>query len=252
MRKQDNNSTMVIAVLCAVIIVIFSIVAVMLGKSHSGSGTNVMTKGSDPLPEGSAGNWWVPADSHVLQSPRNADMSEDAALAEALTLSRVSISKQTGQMRVKFASDKILNDAQFKRVERLMSQAFPAVRVKLQMEYPTLRERVIASLEALKDEEYFGIGFPNIDEAAKFKKKNVVIKKAKAYSVKNNNGKLAFKLKSVSNKKFAKYFKVNAKNGKITVKKKLKKVNPWQPKIIWTKWWVMYQKKKSKKYIKMQ
>ena len=84
MRKQDNNSTMVIAVLCAVIIVIFSIVAVMLGKSHSGSGTNVMTKGSDPLPEGSDGNWWVPADSHVLQSPRNADMSEDAALADEL------------------------------------------------------------------------------------------------------------------------------------------------------------------------
>ena len=60
-------------------------------------------------------------------------------------------------------------------------------------------------------------------KASALKKKNVVIKKAKAYSVKNNNGKLAFKLKSVSNKKFAKYFKVNAKNGKITVKKKLKK-----------------------------
>ena len=43
------------------------------------------------------------------------------------------------------------------------------------------------ALEALKDEEYFGVGFPNIDEAAKFKKKNVVILGAASNSGKTEN-----------------------------------------------------------------
>ena len=74
---------------------------------------------------------------------RNLIAQEDEGLANQLKLSRVSISKHTGQMRVKFASERILNDAQFNRVERLMSAAFPAVKVKIQMEYPTLRDRVM-------------------------------------------------------------------------------------------------------------
>ena len=74
---------------------------------------------------------------------KNLIAREDAALANQLELSRVSISKRTGQMRVRFASDKILNDAQFARVERLMGAAFPAVKVKIQLEYPTLRDRVL-------------------------------------------------------------------------------------------------------------
>ena len=74
---------------------------------------------------------------------KNLIAREDAALANQLELSRVSISKRTGQMRVRFASDKILNDAQFARVERLMGAAFPAVKVKIQLEYPSLRDRVL-------------------------------------------------------------------------------------------------------------
>ncbi len=68
---------------------------------------------------------------------------EDAALAGRLRLSKVTISQKTGQMRVRFAADEILNDAQFSRVERLMSSAFPSVGVKIAMEYPALRERVL-------------------------------------------------------------------------------------------------------------
>ena len=68
---------------------------------------------------------------------------EDAALAGRLRLSKVTISQKTGQMRVRFAADEIINDAQFSRVERLMSSAFPSVGVKIALEYPALRERVL-------------------------------------------------------------------------------------------------------------
>ena len=71
---------------------------------------------------------------------------EDAGLAKRLQLSRVRISKQTGRMRVKFSCAEILTDAEFERVERLMASAFPAVRVKVQMEYPALREAVMADI----------------------------------------------------------------------------------------------------------
>ena len=73
---------------------------------------------------------------------KNLIAQEDAALAEALSLSRVSISKKTGEMRVRFQSDRILNDAQFERAQRLIAGAFPAVPVKVQLEYPALREAV--------------------------------------------------------------------------------------------------------------
>ena len=73
---------------------------------------------------------------------KNLIAQEDVALAEALTLSRVSISKKTGEMRVRLQCAKILNDAQFERTQRLISAAFPAVRVKVQLEYPALREAV--------------------------------------------------------------------------------------------------------------
>ncbi|MBQ8109451.1 MAG: PolC-type DNA polymerase III [Clostridia bacterium] len=77
---------------------------------------------------------------------KNLIAQEDPALAEALTLSRVNISKKTGEMRVRFRCEKILNDAQFECVQRLMSRAFPAVRVKTQMEYPALRQRVLEDI----------------------------------------------------------------------------------------------------------
>ena len=43
------------------------------------------------------------------------------------------------------------------------------------------------ALEQLKDEEYFGIGYPNIDNAAQFKRKNVVILGAASNSGKTEN-----------------------------------------------------------------
>ena len=57
---------------------------------------------------------------------RNLIAQEDPALAEQLALSRVSISKKTGQMRVKLRSAKLLDDAQFERAQRLIAGAFPA------------------------------------------------------------------------------------------------------------------------------
>ena len=74
---------------------------------------------------------------------KNLIAREDPALAEQLALSRVSISKKTGQMRVKLRSAKLLDDAQFERVRRLIAGAFPAVGVKVQLEYPDLREQVL-------------------------------------------------------------------------------------------------------------
>ena len=73
---------------------------------------------------------------------KNLIAQEDAGLADALNLSRVSISKKTGEMRVRFQSAKILNDTQFERAQRLIASAFPDVRVKVQLEYPALREAI--------------------------------------------------------------------------------------------------------------
>ena len=55
------------------------------------------------------------------------------------------------------------------------------------------------------------------------KKKKLTIARKKAVTVSKAKGKVTYKLLSVSKKKNKKYFKVNAKNGTITVKKGLKK-----------------------------
>ena len=67
-------------------------------------------------------------------------------LAEALELVRVSISKNTGAMKVRLRSDAILDDDQFACAQRRISAAFPAVGVKVQLEYPALRERVLSDI----------------------------------------------------------------------------------------------------------
>ena len=77
---------------------------------------------------------------------KNLIAQEDPALAEELALSRVSISKKTGEMRVRLRSDRILNDAQFECARRRIAAAFPDVRVKVQLEYPALRERVLEDI----------------------------------------------------------------------------------------------------------
>ena len=60
-------------------------------------------------------------------------------------------------------------------------------------------------------------------KASKLKKKKQVIKPTKSLRICNAVGNLKFKLAGVNKKKFKKYFKVNAKNGTITIKKGLKK-----------------------------
>ncbi len=55
------------------------------------------------------------------------------------------------------------------------------------------------------------------------KKKAKVIKRAKALQVTNAQGKVTYQLTGVKKAKYKKYFKVNTKNGNITVRKKLKK-----------------------------
>ena len=57
----------------------------------------------------------------------------------------------------------------------------------------------------------------------RLKKKAVSLKRAKALKVTKAKGKVTYKLVSVEKKKFKKYFKVNAKTGKLQVKKRLKK-----------------------------
>jgi len=77
---------------------------------------------------------------------KNLIAQEDPALADMLALSRVSISKKTGAMRVLLRSERILNDAQFECACRRIAAAFPSVGVKVQLEYPALRERVLEDI----------------------------------------------------------------------------------------------------------
>ena len=77
---------------------------------------------------------------------KNLIAQEDPALAEVLELSRVRISKNTGAMVVRLRCGHILNDAQFDCAQRRIAAAFPAVGVKVQLEYPALREKVLADV----------------------------------------------------------------------------------------------------------
>ena len=58
---------------------------------------------------------------------------------------------------------------------------------------------------------------------AKLKKKAQTIKKSKSLKLSGNQGKVTYKLSSVTKSKFKKYFKVKSSDGTITVKKGLKK-----------------------------
>ena len=60
-------------------------------------------------------------------------------------------------------------------------------------------------------------------KAKKLKKKAQKISRSKVMTVRNAQGRLSYKLISVSRSRYKKYFKVNSSNGTITVKKKLKK-----------------------------
>jgi len=82
MNKGNSNAIM-ITVICAVVVLAFSVAAVMFAKGNSSSSDEEdYYAGEGSLPERFVGNWELPADSHALQSPRNADMSEDEAIAD--------------------------------------------------------------------------------------------------------------------------------------------------------------------------
>ena len=60
-------------------------------------------------------------------------------------------------------------------------------------------------------------------KAKKLKKKSQKVARGKVMTVRNPQGKVTYKLLKVSKSRYKKYFKVNSKNGNVTVKKKLKK-----------------------------
>ncbi len=67
---------------------------------------------------------------------------ETPDLADALALARVSISKRTGEMSVRFHAARILKRNDRKRLEKTMRSAFPSVALKVELRYPDLRQRV--------------------------------------------------------------------------------------------------------------
>ena len=60
-------------------------------------------------------------------------------------------------------------------------------------------------------------------KARKLKKKAQKISRSKVMTVRNAQGRVTYKLVSVSRSRYKKYFKINSNNGIVTVKKKLKK-----------------------------
>ena len=95
---MKKKNLVVILSICVCGVIAFSVLAVYLAKSQNNTagsdsdpatngayidenGTLIVPEGSDYLPESCVGSWEVKADSHVLQSPRNTEMSEEDAIA---------------------------------------------------------------------------------------------------------------------------------------------------------------------------
>ena len=68
--------------------------------------------------------------------------TNDGELAKCLSLARVSISKQTGNMQVRLNSTRLLSSVESTLVEGRFAGAFPAVKVETLISYPELGERV--------------------------------------------------------------------------------------------------------------
>ena len=77
---KKNNSMAMMVIMCTVIVIAFTVAAVMFANGREKTDGEEEFVG--PLPEIYVGSWALPGDSHVLQSPRNADMTEDEALAD--------------------------------------------------------------------------------------------------------------------------------------------------------------------------
>ena len=69
--------------------------------------------------------------------------TEDGALAGCLSLSRVSISRATGNVRIAFQASRLLSHSEYKFVSRQMASAFPQVQVSTSVGYAALRDRVM-------------------------------------------------------------------------------------------------------------
>lgn len=96
---SSNKNLITIAVVCVCCVIIFAAVVVLIARGKSdGSDDNtiingsvggtqidqngnlIVAEGSDYIPESCVGSWEVSKDAHVLQSPRNTDMSEEDAV----------------------------------------------------------------------------------------------------------------------------------------------------------------------------
>ena len=78
---KNKTNTALIAVICVLIAIVFCAAVFFLVKGKSGDAENEESF-QGPLPDSYVGSWALPADSHVLQSPRTADMTEDEVLAD--------------------------------------------------------------------------------------------------------------------------------------------------------------------------
>ena len=76
---KKNNSVAMVVGICIVIVTAFTVAAIMFAK---GKDNPAVEEEPGSLPESYVGSWALPGDSHVLQSPRNAEMTEDDAIAD--------------------------------------------------------------------------------------------------------------------------------------------------------------------------
>lgn len=90
---MDKKTLIRVLAICGCGIIIFSMLAIWLAQDKFGSDdensggayinddeTLLVPEGSDYLPESSVGSWQITEDAHVLQSPRNPEISEDEAI----------------------------------------------------------------------------------------------------------------------------------------------------------------------------
>ena len=97
---SSNKNLITIAVICVCCVVIFAAVIILIsrGKSDADDAENlsepiihtqvdengnlIVAEGSDYLPESCVGSWAIAKKAHIIQSPRNTDMSEKEAVKQ--------------------------------------------------------------------------------------------------------------------------------------------------------------------------
>lgn len=90
---MDKKTLIRVLAICGCGIIIFSMIAIWMAQDKFGDGENsgggayinddgtlIVPEGSDYLPESSVGSWQITEDAHVLQSPRNSEISEEDAI----------------------------------------------------------------------------------------------------------------------------------------------------------------------------